>query len=70
MKAIQFEQYGEPVKVLTVQERLSQNPEREKCGFVSWPALSIHQTCCLCEDTMQVSNLLSHHPSDSKGSGS
>ena len=60
MKAIQFEQYGEPAKVLAVKERTLPEPGKGECAFACWPVPSTHRTCCLCEDTMPVFNPIFH----------
>ena len=64
MKAIQFEQYGEPAKVLAVKERTLPEPGKGEVRVRILASPVNPSTCCLCEDTMRVFNPSFHHSSD------
>ena len=55
MKAIRFDHYGEPVKVLAIEERPVPKPVDGEVRFVFSRARSTHLTCCMCGNAMRVS---------------
>jgi NADPH:quinone reductase len=67
MKAIQFDQYGEPAKVLAVQERAIPEPGKGEVRFRILASPINPSDLLFVQDIMQVFNPISHHPPDLKG---